>query len=352
MGKFMIFAFVIYLSHFLFFASLKGIYIWIDSLYQYVSLMVYPLYYIYFRLLTIDERFSFKKHARYLLPSTVLFLLYIIGVLIAPKTEYELWIFQKNIHFSSFGINWLNIIYALIKGMFIVQVVLVVTANYMLIRKYGYKAAQYYSNMHDTGTLNVNLLNLSMILTAVSSITIAILGRDFFENNTSGIGFPSVIFSILLFLIGWLGNRQKPINPAYEEIQEKSINDNIAILSNSRKESILNKILVLFDVEKIYLRSSLTIQDVADTIGTNRTYISSVINDYSKQNFCVFVNQYRLKELEEIVKSDKVIPAHQMAELTGFGSVDSMKRAIKMKTNQSLTEWKDEIMKKPQKQSN
>ena len=82
-------------SHFLFFASLKELYVWVDAPYQYASLMVYPLYYIYFRLLTVDERFSFSKHARYLLPSTILFLFYVVGILLAPKTEYKMWVFDR-----------------------------------------------------------------------------------------------------------------------------------------------------------------------------------------------------------------------------------------------------------------
>lgn len=349
LGKFMIFASVVYFSHFLFFASLKEFYVWVDALYQYASLMVYPLYYIYFRLLTVDERFSFSKHARYLLPSTILFLFYVVGILLAPKTEYKMWVFQKNLPFSSVGIQWLSVVYVLIKAVFIIQVVLTVTANSLLIRKYGYKAAQYYSNMHDTGTINVNLLNLSMILTAVASITIAILGRDYFENNTFRIGFPSVIFSALLFVIGWLGNRQKPINPAYEVNQEDKNELADLELNSGRKAGVLHKIQELFEQKKVYLRSSLTIQEVADCIGTNRTYISSVINEFSKQNFSAFVNQYRLQELEKILRSGQNLQAHQLAELTGFGSVDSMKRALKMKTNKSLTEWKEEIIKQSHK---
>ena len=103
--------------------------------------------------------------------------------------------------------------------------------------------------------------------------------------------------------------------------------------------------MVLFEQEKIYLKSCVTIQDVANSIGTNRTYISSVINEHCQQNFCTFVNQYRLNEIEEILKSDNDITLNQLAEQTGFGSVDSMKRAVKLKTNMNFREWKEEIIK-------
>jgi len=345
LGKFMIFAFIVYFSHFLYFDSLKVLYAWTDAIYQFASLMVFPMYYIYFRLLTIDEKFSLRKHARYLLPSIVLFLLYLFGIMLTPVADYQSWLFQKDIPSASFGIAWLNVIFVLMKAVFVIQVVLVLVANTILIRKYAYKAAQYYSDVHDSGTISVQLLNASMLFTALTSIVVAVLGRDYFVAHNLLLGIPSLIFSVLLFTIGWLGNRQKPVNPAYEEFpfQTEAL---VELPRNSRREkSILKKIMVLFEQEKIYLKSCVTIQDVANSIGTNRTYISSVINEHCQQNFCTFVNQYRLNEIEEILKSDNDITLNQLAEQTGFGSVDSMKRAVKLKTNMNFREWKEEIIK-------
>jgi len=352
LGKFMIFAFIVYLSHFLYFDSQKVLYTWTDAVYQFASLMIFPICYIYFRLLTIDEKFSLRKHVRYLLPSVVLYLLYLFGVLITPLAEYQSWLFQKDIHSESFGIGWLNVISVLIKVVFVIQVVLVLVANTILIRKYAYKAAQYYSDVHDSGTFSIQLLNASMLFSALTSIVIAVLGRDYFVAHKLALGFPSVIFSVLLFTIGWLGNRQKPVNPAYEEFPFQTEAPVEQSLNSRREKNILEKILVLFEKDKIYLRSCITIQDVANIIGTNRTYISSAINEHYQQNFCTFVNQYRLDEIEEILKSGNEITLHQLADQTGFGSVDSMKRAVKMKTNLSFREWKEQIIRNSRQSEN
>ena len=343
LGKFMFFAFVVYLSHFLYFASLPNLYVWTDALYQYASLMVFPLYNIYFRLLTIDQQFSFRKHFKFILPSTFLLILYIIGILISPIEEYKMWAFDKTIPSGSFGIVWLNQIYLLMGITFIGQLILVVISNFQLIKRYRSKAAQYYSDIQDVGTINVRLLNASMILTGIVSVITAILGRNFFEKNIVLLGIASIVFSILLFTIGWLGNRQKSINPAYEQIDSSKKEDYNDSLGVGNKENLLIKILTLFEKDKIYLRSCITIQDVATIIGTNRSYISSAINEHSHQNFCSFVNEYRLHEIEKLLKTNKDIQVSQLAEQAGFGSVDSMKRAIRVKFNLSFNEWKDEI---------
>ncbi len=344
LGKFMIFAIIVYLSHFLYFDFQKELYSWIDAVYQLASLLVYPMYYIYFRLLTIDVQYSHRKHFRYLLPSVFLFLLYLFGILITPGAEYKSWLFQKDIHSESFGIGWLNVIFILMKAVFVIQVVLVLVANSILIRKYAHKAAQYYSDAHDSATTNVMLLNASMLFSAITSVVIAVLGRDFFVTHKFALGIPSVIFSVLLFTIGWLGNRQKPVNPAYEQTDRPEKELDTVLIGASGKENILKRILILFEEEKIFLRSCVTIQDVANIIGTNRTYISSVINEYSHHNFCWFVNSYRLEEMEKQLKINRDIQAYNLAEQTGFGSVDSMKRAIRTKYNMSFREWKDSVL--------
>ncbi|MGE4434038.1 MAG: hypothetical protein AB7D40_08490, partial [Bacteroidales bacterium] len=77
LGLFMFVAFLLYVGHLLFFSDLWPLYYWMDPVYQFASLLVYPLYYIYFRLLMVDNRFQFKRHAFYFIPSVLLVLLYV-----------------------------------------------------------------------------------------------------------------------------------------------------------------------------------------------------------------------------------------------------------------------------------
>ncbi|HET7733923.1 MAG TPA: hypothetical protein VFK73_08810, partial [Paludibacter sp.] len=147
LGKFMLFAAVVYISHLLFYTPLPKPYSHIDPFYQYASLMVFPLYHIYIRLLTVDKRFSFKIHARYLLAPTILFILYVFGVIIAPANDYNTWIFNRN--FNPPTIHFLKIIYLLIRFTFLVQVIYIVIGNYLLIKKHGDKAKQFYSDIED-----------------------------------------------------------------------------------------------------------------------------------------------------------------------------------------------------------
>jgi len=347
LGKFMLLALVVYVSHFLFFSPLPKLYTYFDPLYQYASLLVYPMYYIYFRLLTVDEKFSFKVHARYLAAPTVLFLLYGIGVLFTPFEDYKSWLFDKSIYLNSDGIRYLNVVNFLIRMTFLIQVIGTLIGNYILIKKHGNKAEQYYSDMEDSRTNKVQILNLSMIVTGCSSFALAALGRNFFVHEITGIAIASVIFSTMLFIIGWLGDKQKTLNPSFT--LENELDIQIDELSFGGQKKLLEKVLILFNDQKVYMDSKLNIQDIAQAVGTNRTYVSSIINQQFNQNFCTFVNNYRVEELENILRKHPEYTNQLLAESCGFGSVDSLKRAVSAKTDQTLPEWKKQIVSTQQK---
>lgn len=338
LGKFMIFAFLVYLSHFAFFSPLPTLYFYLDPIYQYATLLVYPMYYIYFRLLTLDQKFSLKKHGVYLLAPTILFLVYSIGFFVTNTFEIKAWIFDRNYNSASSGIYFLKIIYALIRFTAVIQVIITVIGNFLLIKKHGDKAMQYYSDMADSMTTKVNILNISMIITGVSSLVLALLGRDYFKNEITGIAIASVIFSTMLYVIGWLGDKQKALNPIFE-LKDENLYQ-VEELSLSAQNKILEKILILFVDKKVFLDSKLNIQDIALKVGTNRTYISSIINQRFNQNFCTFVNSYRVSELESVLLQNPEFNNQLLAESCGFGSVDSLKRAVLVKTELSLPEWR------------
>lgn len=343
LGKFMFFAFIVYLAHLFYFVPYRTIYIQIDPLYQLASLLVFPMYHIYFRLLTVENKFSIRKHGVYFLPSVILFILYLIGVFIAPFNDYADWVFNRNFISGSVGIQFLKIVDFLIRLTFLIQVFWVVIANYILVKKHGLKAGQYYSDLSEAGTINVSILNGSMIITGVSSIVLASLGRNFFANENTGIALASIIFSSMLFIIGWLGNKQNSLNPLIKA-EKVQINTDFSDISSVEQKYLLDKILVLFQEKKIYLNSKLTIQDVAQEVGTNRTYISTIINQQFNQNFCNFVNNYRVDELEKVIFRYPEFNNILLAETCGFGSVDSLKRAVVARTGKKLTIWRKETL--------
>jgi AraC-like DNA-binding protein len=119
--------------------------------------------------------------------------------------------------------------------------------------------------------------------------------------------------------------------------------------NNEHLLEIVEKMEAILENKEIYKNSELSIQDLAEMIGTNRSYVSSSINIFYNQNFCTYINQYRLNELKEtIVEEEGRVTQKELAIRCGFGSIDTMKRAIKQKTGLTMKEWKESIIRENQ----
>jgi AraC-like DNA-binding protein len=145
--------------------------------------------------------------------------------------------------------------------------------------------------------------------------------------------------------IGYMGFTQKVINPTFE-LEDENITEDMPTDAelNLSQQIILKKLLEEFENEKLFLQCDLNIMDVVKRVGTNRSYISAIINQKYNQNFCSFVNGYRIEELEKVFLANPAISNELLAEKCGFGSFNSMKRAIAARTNMSLIAWKNAVL--------
>jgi len=343
LGKFMLFPLLIFSSHFIYFTPYPEIYPYFDAVLQYASLLVFPIYYIYFRLLTVDEKFSLKAHARFLAIPTLIAVIYGIGILLTPKIEFRTWLFNQDAYPNSCHIRFLRIMRLIIRITYLIQVVVSVLANYLLIRKYGAKAEQFYSDIQDGKYNHALLLNRSIIVMGLAAFVFTLLGRQYVLTQDALIYAGWTVFSSMLFIIGYMGIKQKAINPTFDlEVDNEIQNNHVKQLSGTQR-NILARLIMEFEQKKIYLNSQLNILDVVQAIGTNRTYISTIINQQYNQNFCAFVNSYRLDELERIIHKNHNVSNEILAESCGFGSVNSLKRAVFAKTGMSISEWKKQV---------
>jgi len=103
------------------------------------------------------------------------------------------------------------------------------------------------------------------------------------------------------------------------------------MLEDSHQKLLKTKLLALFENEKVYRLSDLRITTISETLQTNRTYISRLINEEFGVNFNEFVNKYRVAEAEALLQSEDhaFYTLEYIAEISGFGSTNSFTRAFK-----------------------
>jgi len=344
LSRFMLFPAICFTALFLYFSPYPDIYPYFDLALQYSISLFFPVYYIFFRLLTIDDEFSLKAHFRFLALPLLIASVYGIGIIFTPWEEYKAWLFDENAFSDSPFIQFLSIMRDIIRVHFFIQLCITFIGNQLLIKKYGIKAEQFYSDMEEENYRNAKMLNYCIIITIILSIIVFALGHELIFPKETALNFVLSISSLMLFFIGYMGLKQEPINPTFEMVNNDDALIQLEVIPIDSRKKILHKMLAQFEEEKIYLNSQLNIMDIVQAVGTNRTYISSIINQHYNQNFCSFVNSYRIDELERVLLKNPEYTNEILADCCGFGSLNSLKRAIFSKTGLTLPEWKKQVL--------
>ena len=104
-------------------------------------------------------------------------------------------------------------------------------------------------------------------------------------------------------------------------------------------KALMERIIRYMDEQQPYLSSELKVQDVADALRTNRTYVSNCIRSQRGCSFSQFVNAYRVEYAQQLLRQhpDKKITMVWMA--SGFSSESSFFRTFKAVTDTTPKEW-------------
>lgn len=329
LSAFMFCTAVLYLSHAAFFTNHYSLYLILDSFYVLSSLSVYPFFYWYIKLLTKETDYHIKNLS-YFLPALIFSILVAVLYLIMDQpliyiekyffnegtisgTESTIYRLQKTVHI-------------LIRLVFFIQIVWFLIGGLKLIRSFDQRINEFYSNVEGRSIRWAKWLLVIFTSTAFLSATANFIGRNFFTKLKYIVIVPALGFSTLIFIIGFWGNfRHYNVS---DLVLEENKDDEIRIHGKRNHQDIKNRLLILFEQEKIYKRPDLKISQLSQLVATNRTYISNIINDEFKCSFNDFVNRYRVAEAKEILQQHKNAKYNleRVAEESGFTSVGALIR--------------------------
>ncbi len=333
LGIFMVAAYFLYLSHAIFFKQYLDAYIIIEPVYIMASLLVYPLYYWYIKLLTIETGINFKN-LWMLVPGLLLGLITAALYIAMTPDEQVIYLkehlFQKNPFVFEKTIMKIQMwIFITSRFVFAFQVIYFLIKGSKLVVHYNKRIANFYSNLESRNISWVNFLLYSFVFTSFMSIIFNVIGKAFFYDHTSLLLIPSIIFSTLLFIIGILGYLQDHtvvdlLNDGYQKTDTFDI-------KKYNNELLKNHLLDIFEKDEIFKNPDLKITQVSSILKTNRTYISNLINKEFECTFNEFANQYRIKEAKNLLREEsfQMYSLEHISEQCGFGSLSTFIRAFK-----------------------
>lgn len=343
LGIFMILAFLLYCSHAIFFSKLYDLYSYIECIYIFSMLSVYPMYFIYLSLLA-TEKLNLKRQLIHFIPALFFGVVALITTFLLTPEERIIYVKEILINKNLKGLNISTLtgikglVFFLSRGVFLIQIGFYVFKGIRIANKHNEQIANYYSDTEGK-TLNwVRQISIIILVVSIASITFVFIGRSYFTQHEVSLVIPSAIFSILLFTLGFKGNQQVQVN---FEFGEEELLIDLNIDKNGQNNKMKRELIQLFDIDKIYKNPDLRITSVSGLLKTNRTYISKLINEEFQMNFNEFVNKYRIEEAKKWMEdTDRdSYTLEYIAEKSGFGSVNSFTRVFKTIVGSPPGKW-------------
>lgn len=113
-------------------------------------------------------------------------------------------------------------------------------------------------------------------------------------------GGARIIAMVLLALCSIFKYTILAHNILFENFVLINLNGNDTPTETDTKPANIRQLENYMRNHKPYLKPKLKITDIIGDLGTNRTSLSVMINRYYGMNFCRYVNQFRLEELEQL----------------------------------------------------
>lgn len=137
-----------------------------------------------------------------------------------------------------------------------------------------------------------------------------------------------------------LENTRRHIDISKEEQPQKY---STSALSESMGDELFARLEKDMREERIYCDSGLSIQKLAERMGTNRTYMSQLINQHTGMNFNAYINKYRIEEaIKQISGTDT--PLKTIAYDLGFSSLSTFYTLFKKEIGLPPSQYRERLI--------
>lgn len=331
-------AFLVFLANYIYFQKLFDTYSLIHSLHIATVLWIFPSIYLYVKSIVESEK-QLKKEFWHFLPglafgltSAILF-----GLLLNHDEKiYYLSNYRGGAQFTSLNVKMVSIFRSTDVLLIVVQVVYYSVKFIRIPYKYNIRLNNEYSNIENFSISWLKWFNAVFVLIGLLSISFYMF-NPFHEQNDFFLILFLFSISVFIWIIGIWSFRQKKPEIANESIPDVLPEDREG--SKIKDDELAKSLIAYFENEKPYLQPDLTLTSVSKVIGTNRTYLSSVINNSFEMNFNAFVNQFRTRYVEDYVSRNPNTRKEDLVQIGGFGSVSSLKRALNKAKNGNPNEF-------------
>lgn len=320
----------------------------IDVIWVITSLSVYPLYYYYIRILTVDKKIDYRW-TLLLIPAVSLT---IFTVIIYIMMSQEIDVFTNEILYRnrphSGNISTLIRLQILRLKLFeivlLTEVILTFIFGFKHIIEFEVKPSDFYSKIIDGELSTIKVPLIFLLITAIAAMTSNVMGKNFYTNSPYILVLPFIIHTTSFLGVLFFYYKQTNTLGNASENKREPTNGNNQNDKNIILDEIFDNMEHLLKKEQIYRKPKLRLNDLAVILGTNRTYISQLIRIKTDSNFSDYINSYRITYAKEKLSSkeevDEQLTLNEIATKSGFSSISSFYRAFTKMENTTPAKYR------------
>ena len=314
------------------------------SLFSGLTLAAMPLHFLYTKHL-IHRNQSFNRSEIYhFIP---FFLFEIILALIILSDIQKTSSVQFNVLESNYLLGFFN-------STIIIQGILYFGLSLRMIKKYNHQVKNVLSSIEKIQLKwlrNITFAGIIAILIYMFEYLFQLGGI-----NISGFIISSVFFAFYVYGMGYVGLLKSEIfaDPIIQknmaEVETIDISENErelrkyerSGLSQEAAEKYLGQLLNIMNDEKLYLNSSLTLNELAEKLTISTHNLSEIINTRLNKNFYDFINGYRIDQAKKdlLDPSKKNLKILSIAFDAGFNSKTTFNTLFKEYTGKTPSEFR------------
>lgn len=323
---------LLYGGHFVFFHHAHQLLPLSDTVYVACNLLVYPLYLIYISELTDTRPISTR------LPLLVMLLAFPV---VAALTVWALYASMSPVAVERFVMTYLYEgsrqglagtaqiqawVHDAAHVIFALQVLGVMTFGIRKIRRYNRQLKDHFADTDDKHLGSITVVLWLLVVTSLFSVLVNAIGRQWFEGSLL-LALPSLLFSLLLFCIGWMGLTTRSYicemahSATVEDAQTGKTDD-----AGSDYKMLAMDFEQLMNVEQLYLNHDLRLDMVVQRLGTNRTYLLAALKQQMGMTFNEYVNYKRIEYARQLMERNPDMLKSDVATRSGYNSLSAFYR--------------------------
>lgn len=323
--------------------GLRQVFIWSLFTYFPLPLFIAPLCYFYIRsLVTESYRVSIHELLHLTIPLIFFILSFIVNMVLAFAGLYQNVELSEKAMTLFIGIQDISLFYVLL-----IQIVCYSWLCIRLLVRHKRNVEHFFSFSEGISLHWVRFFVVGMIL----YFAVFMLSNNelLFIPGISDSIYDISNFSITLFFIFMIGTHGSVQHNVYETskapaplVEETTVERTAVSIDENRKNELSQRIRLLLESEKLYLNPSLTLDLLASSIESNRTYTSFVINECFGMSFYSLINKYRVEEAIRMLQDGKHnnYSVEGIAGMCGFTSRSSFNSAFRKHTGKTPSDFR------------